>query len=402
MWSRALTLSQAWRPSVSMEGNAAGLPVCPCGRCREWLSAGAATTFVTHHLNEARTPECADCHVEHGGNAILTRAIGDVSCTVCHADLANNISASAGQAIAIVTSAGSKIRALTSAIDGHVEFAAHSHPDMAALALNHSRHLPQGEKGSPAPLPSMDTEGRQAWLKDTGRNHMVCADCHEPDSSRRYMKPIRFKDHCIQCHDLQVAQEYLPPEKVPHGLEPSRLVDFVKGMGSEAEAQKGYETYIDAHPEKLNLPKGKKISREDWLTKRTEAWKGRNTDSVADALLHAEKDGCARCHKLEGEGLAVKITPTRVPARWLLHSFFHHEKHNVVKCEVCHPNARTSEKTEDVLLPKVDVCRDCHTKGGARDNCTTCHTYHDRGSDRRDMEGRISRSDLIPSLERKP
>lgn len=111
--------------------------------------------FMTHHANEGHTPHCASCHVEHGGNPILKAAVNDLHCTTCHADLAANVSAHAP--LAIVTSGGSTIASLAS----HVEFAALSHPDTAALRLNHMRHMD-------AHLSSMDTPGRQEWIKEKG------------------------------------------------------------------------------------------------------------------------------------------------------------------------------------------------------------------------------------------
>ena len=42
--------------------------------------------------------------------------------------------------------------------------------------------------------------------------------------------------------------------------------------------------------------------------------------------------------------------------------------------------AATSTKTNDMLMPTIDVCRKCHnaTAAGVRSDCLECHTYHPR------------------------
>ena len=59
-----------------------------------------------------------------------------------------------------------------------------------------------------------------------------------------------------------------------------------------------------------------------------------------------------------------------MPDRWFAHGGFNHEKHRVVSCAECHPKAKGSEKTSDVLLPGVESCRNCHKPGLASANCT--------------------------------
>jgi len=63
---------------------------------------------------------------------------------------------------------------------------------------------------------------------------------------------------------------------------------------------------------------------------------------------------------------------------------------------------RAKRTSPDVLLPGVDSCRACHKPGAANSSCTLCHLYHERGNDRRDMDGRVKRNELSPTPERKP
>ena len=34
---------------------------------------------------------------------------------------------------------------------------------------------------------------------------MACADCHQMDDERKYLKPINYENHCARCHALNVA-----------------------------------------------------------------------------------------------------------------------------------------------------------------------------------------------------
>src|ERR1019366_10185462 len=35
--------------------------------------------------------------------------------------------------------------------------------------------------------------------------NLDCADCHQVDSQRRYMAPIKYEEHCAACHHLTVT-----------------------------------------------------------------------------------------------------------------------------------------------------------------------------------------------------
>lgn len=68
-------------------------------------------------------------------------------------------------------------------------------------------------------------------------------------------------------------------------------------------------------------------------------------------------------------------------------AIFSHGAHEEVKCESCHEGARTSSQTSDVLLPKIDSCRTCHSAAGGvhqsegnktvKSDCIMCHSYHE-------------------------
>jgi len=165
--------------------------------------------------------------------------VTDASCTRCHAALATSVTKGV---LALVTSAGTSIPSLAK----HDEFPVVARgTDPGTLKMGHEKHLAVS-------LASMDSPERQAWIHEMGRDHMECADCHELDSSRRYMKPVRYAKHCAKCHPLEVSTGTgLPGVPVPHGLPPLVLLDHVKSPGFEAEVQKKLGEHLDAHPEEL-------------------------------------------------------------------------------------------------------------------------------------------------------
>src|SRR5262249_21910811 len=121
--------------------------------------------------NQAHTPRCASCHVEHRGSARLA-AVATAHCAACHADLAAYI---VGEP-RLVGADGRHIRGFA---DGHPEFAvwtrSHEEPrrerldatpapeDLAQLTFNHMKHLKADLPGPPG-LP---------------RVQLACADCHQ-------------------------------------------------------------------------------------------------------------------------------------------------------------------------------------------------------------------------------
>jgi hypothetical protein len=110
--------------------------------------------------------------------------------------------------------------------------------------------------------------------------------------------------------------------------------------------------------------------------------------ATAEKVLFQDRSTCGECHfyeKEEGQIVPRRIVPPDLWTVWLPHAKFSHAAHRAVECQSCHPGARESTRAEDILLPAIEVCVECHapaskTSGGARFDCTECHRYHN-GSD---------------------
>ena len=110
------------------------------------------------------------------------------------------------------------------------------------------------------------------------------------------------------------------------------------------------------------------------------------------------KYGCQRCHQTrklnEGPGVKWDVVNPRVPKRWLRHAVFPHNRHELLRCIECHHGMQDgssaedagfvmlSTRSEDILMPSINVCRSCHQGDAASQigtvsgRCTDCHRYH--------------------------
>lgn len=318
-----------------------------------------------HHSEQTFSPACSSCHVEHKG-AFRLASTSDESCTQCHADLAAKDKTAPPRFVANISGFDRT----------HPEFAVlrSGRIDPGTIKFGHQVHLKKDLRGPHGPV------------------QMQCADCHRPPggseawpfgmsmnaapasfnmSDRSYMQPVNYEEHCSACHTLQFDRRF--SESVPH-KEPKVVYDFVVGK---------LTAYIAAHPAEIPLvdepdkrlptrpPQPPARNAQEWVSQR-----------LADSELLLWRKACKECH-LEtfpnGNEALPAVAKSNITARWLPHSNFDHEAHQMVACASCHAKASNSKETADVLIPGVQVCRDCHHAGkeAAEARCFECHSYHD-------------------------
>lgn len=327
-----------------------------CARCH----AGAL-----HNEQQEHTPGCASCHQEHRGRAQLSH-VANRHCTDCHADLHRKDG---------VPARFPKV----------VDFG-HDHPDFAIwrdkepvdpghLHFNHQLHVrPQGVAGP---------DGRIVQLG--------CVSCHEPAEDRRYLRPVNYARHCASCHPLAVhvidvgtapdamkAAERFRKESAPHQTPAevrAALRDRLALLADDCPSLLSGAPYAPARvrPGRPVLEESPEISADKWVEKQL---------NVNERLLFEAVGGCAYCHVRKGPtsrpAAQPEFEPTSLPRRWFSHARFSHDKHQLLACTECHP-ATESRRTSDVLMPHIDLCRQCHNpRVGAKSNCVDCHSYHDR------------------------
>lgn len=327
-------------------------------------------------------PPCASCHIEHKGQAVLS-ALLDSTCIQCHADL------KAKEArVPIAT----RLHSFTA---DHPEFAITvskpGHPpvqrvrldegervtDTATIKLNHRLHLKPNLMGP------------------DGLEQMSCASCHQTDSQGAYMRPVNYEKDCARCHRLDFDERF-PGRTVPHGQTLENVDQFLRVTYAEYYLLR-HQSELKAQEPARRLPGAPRTKEEIWINGMVEG---------AERLLMGPPGSkstgkCVLCHGLSRPGEASRSTQlgetkphasrmqprmllhtvvkTAIPERWLPYSDFDHKAHTVLTCVACHEAAPSSERTQDVLLPSVKSCRNCHFEpGGARAQCLTCHTYHDK------------------------
>ena len=353
-----------------------------CARCHgtTWQPVADITCKTCHdgpphHSNQAFTPPCLTCHIEHKGRQTALTVVADRLCTQCHDALqARGVAQSAS--LQVVGPDGLTIQHFTS---GHPEFAVHvgsarvrlndrAHlRDGAQVHLNHSMHLKPNTRGP---------EDFEA---------LKCSDCHQVDAQRAYMRPVTYKEHCQRCHPLAFDERF-PQQVVPHDtpdvVHASLDTTFIRycrdRLLTNTAAAQGHEPMQQRRPGAPSAP----LEETRFIAPCAE-----EEVRGAEAFLFADKkqNGCTLCHVLEppaANSPLPTIVPTAIPQRWLPHSVFDHQTHARAgrSCEDCHSAARTSEQTTDVLLPDMVLCQGCHARAGeVRAACVTCHVYHDRG-----------------------
>jgi hypothetical protein len=359
---------QAWKPVLT------GVPDKTCLSCHS-----GPPHFSERALTPA--PQCATCHVEHRGQAVLA-ALSDSVCLQCHADLKVK-----EPRIPITT-------AIHSFMADHPEFAisvsrlGHAVQrvgldegkqvvDTAAIKLNHQLHLKSDLMGPDGP------------------EQLSCASCHQADPQGAYMRPVNYEKDCMRCHRLDF-DERLPGKTVLHGQSLEEADRFLRATYAEYYLLQ-HQSKLKAQGPTRRLPGAPRAKEEIWIDGMVEE---------AERLLMGPpgsktKGKCVLCHILDRPGEASQsaqfggtksstrvsesrmlfptIVKTAIPERWLPYSVFDHKAHNILKCVACHEAAPRSERTKDVLLPSIASCRNCHFEpGGARTQCLTCHVYHDK------------------------
>lgn len=325
---------------------------CHPGEVRTAELEGVGRVQFAHAEFALAEDSCATCHLEHLGDTGL-RAVPDVACTKCHADLQTRPGAP-------------ELAKDIASFPGHPEFAVlrPGAQDPGKLRFNHNIHL---------------TTDRITQEK------LECGSCHRLDSRGLLMKPIEFERDCRRCHAQEVNGPVAAIE-VPHES-PETIRSFLSekllAVGAQDADQIFGErnTFLPGRTDRGPIDESKNLRafRDTWLTKlETELYRPFEDQKP---LLESNKL-CFLCHLSEkpfgGEQLPV-VAQTDLPAHWLIHARFGHLRHAKVACENCHTGIRESADTAQVNLPGKALCESCHVDGSERSAgtaCVLCHGYH--------------------------
>ena len=339
-------------------------------------------TGPIHNQRQEHQPGCATCHREHRGHETLAE-VEDSHCTSCHGDL----HVKDGPAPKFPSVAGFTAEHPYGSLWGYG-----APKDPGALKFNHKLHLEHDAKKLRPDELSPEFASAFRALKE-----QQCRYCHQPDSDAKYMRPVRFEQHCKDCHplrllvqgvkgdkDVQAAADALQRQEIPH---PAVHQQSDVSLGA---ARSHFLVFITDNPKALSPSGGSSLRPLPGRPAETET-APRSAKEWVDAQMARTTKACLLCHhKATGDNQGAKflnVVPANVPTRWLPRSVFSHAKHPMLQCDACHEKARTSVTDRDVMLPDVQSCVKCHNhQVGVRSDCVTCHNYHPTG-DRHKVPG---------------
>ncbi len=290
---------------------------------------------------EARS--CVSCHFEHSGETNLIIK-DDKMCVDCHGDLNRVI-------------LNPKVENVKN-FDKHPEFRylSFSNPN---LKLNHNVHLAKDIRG------------------ENGYETLGCADCHSVQQNGAIL-PVNYEKNCRSCHKLEI--EYRNTVKnVPHVNQDQVFSELFKEYSAAF-----FDKSKTMEADRLRPGKNTMISESELrIEKSIILSRARNAEE--EMFL---KVGCNLCHEVKEKvnfDIESNENVSKFEIIWNEESnesgtrrAFNHSMHDIVSCESCHEDIRKSENFDKKSFPNVNTCHTCHSSlGGATQNCTSCHAYHE-------------------------
>jgi hypothetical protein len=340
-----------------------------CAQCHGSTTVHADPEMF--ELSELHDTRCATCHKEHNGTEYLVRQ-DQVLCTDCHAALRTRVE--------------TDLEDINDFEQGHAEFKpllftrGNSSPDdehawdRISLSISSIKH----ETGLIFPHDvHLDDNGINS---PTGERVLGCSNCHQTDAGGKYMLPVRMEEHCQECHRLDFDAEN-PERELPHGK-----VESIRSILEEHYAYIALRgDYDDSDAPaivKQRRRPGKELTREERKTAIT--WAREKAADVEEEVV--EFRTCGLCHKVTRDTnmpSGWNVPDVQISQLWFSKGAFDHVTHRSTECADCH-QAKESKKSEEVLLPGIKVCRDCHggedAVGLLESTCVSCHKFHTPGA----------------------
>lgn len=336
-----------------------------CLACHSNIAGHAdPARFDLPQLGEAR---CAHCHRDHNGPRGLVRDDQPL-CSGCHSDLS------------VRTGGASSLGDVHDFHDGHPQFQV-SLPDWnsaweftprrvdmdstelverSGLKFPHDVHLdPAGVRGP------------------QGDRVLQCESCHAAEPGGAIMLPVDFETMCQDCHRLTFDVTE-PQRQVPH----AKIEEILYTL-DEFYARRALEGEIrdPTAPDTVRTRRrpGQPVTRE--IRQEALTWARDKARRVGESLFTGT--ACSQCHAVtpgRTAGEPWMVAPVRVAGQWFPKAHFTHRKHATMACADCH-DAAGSGSAQDVLIPGIANCRQCHAGEDGGDNmlsssCTACHGYH--------------------------
>jgi hypothetical protein len=193
------------------------------------------------------------------------------------------------------------------------------------------------------------------------------------------MAPTSYEKHCQACHPLTF--DLASGATVPHGLQPAEVRELLLGHYL-SQVDQGKVRPKKWPPAARLVPD--RLAEEEIALRTFLGIKVR----LAERVLYLGDRACGLCHAFttDADGFPTRVLPTGLQGIWFEHAAFDHTAHRAVDCRFCHKGAEQSTSSDNVLLPGITVCLECHApparehatvRAGARTDCAECHRFHD-------------------------
>ncbi|MEX2481483.1 MAG: cytochrome c3 family protein [Gammaproteobacteria bacterium] len=319
---------------------------------------------------------CASCHRDHRGVfglAEQNRHYLGAECASCHADIRRHAPASSSANV-------------TDFAADHPEFRVQIRRAADDPELERVRLQPAAPLREPTNLSFPHDVHLAARGIDSphGRVRLDCADCHVPSAVGLGFRPTTMREHCQQCHALAL-EPALSDREVPHGpvtevvASVREFYAYLQLAGERGSATRSAPALGVQRPgQGARAVAGSKRSLPDHAQR-----------ARAAAVRLFEETSCTVCHVVsrsaEGPPDATAMPDWRIapidPAHaWMPQSAFDHRSHHQQPCTDCHDAARSAH-AEEVLMPRIEICRDCHAGSQpsplqVTSDCGLCHGFH--------------------------
>ena len=353
-----------------------------CTTCHNMQDHAPAFAPASLHKHPLLERGCVDCHREHNGNDGVTLKESSL-CLGCHATPTDVLAQAKAQPVKSVNEhpqfrlmlqpdliGGEYVRV---SMDDEAKLKDNSH-----IKLNHKKHLE----------PIRGPEGVTT---------LQCSACHQPTQDQKGMQPISFVNHCQSCHGLEF-DDRLKGVQVPHGN-----ADLVYNTlyAEYAKLFLGNRPQDDSIREAFGISRGRPGEKMPSVQAQPKADEDFKKEKVEQESRAAEdriynKTACQLCHRITPSNLTAREAETKklsmfqvikpeIKDIWMPQSVFNHRSHEKMNCQDCHKGVSESTRTLQVLMPKIQQCKECHADNSAagkvESNCVMCHSYHDTVKD---------------------
>jgi FHA domain/Cytochrome c3 len=380
-------------------GSFKGVQNSDCMTCHYDIGRHAPADLEVNSLENA---VCAECHLEHRGREASLADRGSNFCSDCHADISSVASTS-------------ELRKVSDFGTDHPPFKLSVVTDPAAAPVSVPMTAELVEDSGLIFNHFVHSGTVLTDLEDVER-FLNCGACHQPDVMGRGMMSITFEDHCQECHSLRFDRT-LAHAVAPHddsGKIRAFARDFYRNLvlSGDVRDETAPRALLQRRP-------GASLSPDESVLLRE--WVEGKLDDVEDRL-YGRSGTCKNCHTLESGAASdggMGVREVQIQTRWTPNVVFSHDSHSPFTCARCHPaaavldadtdlpqpdwslagsvpyelllqvqadgtDAAISEASDDILIPAIDICRECHAGADASGHgvvpspCSMCHPFHVR------------------------